>query len=352
MRAGLVRTLILVATCGAAPSAMVLLAGGCSGDNGAPATSNDGSADSTAESGSDQASPDVAEASNPSDSLAPADASDSGATADGDSSALVADSGDAGAPGDAGDGGAPRDAGDGGAPSDGGDAGDGSAASDAGDGGLSLGTYMGDIVAAYCRQLQSCCLLGDSMWNQTLCTTAVHNGGGFLNLDEYEGSVASGHVSFNAATGARCIADVPTLSCGGIESLAILSLQYECYSALVGTLGPDGGTCATSLECGENLYCSAGTCVPILATGGTCTHAINDECEYRGAQSAYCNLPSDGGPGQCESAQANGTSCVASPSGQCLSGVCNYPTCAAQEPFADPGVAGGTCAYFTLGDGG
>jgi hypothetical protein len=314
-----VRRLKWLAACGW-PIVAELLVGGCGSGDDSSAPSKDAGGDATldASSGSDAASADSG-----------LDGTVSDGAQDGGNDADAADSSDGAENADVSDG--------------------GSNAADVAVDAPSIGDFVVQVTAALCRRLETCCLLSDMSWNQTLCINDIQAGGGFRELNEFSASIDSGNILYSPITANKCISDMVTIPCAAAISAVTLTLQSECYAALAGTLGVDAGPCKTSIECATNEYCNAGTCSPVLGTNQPCTRNLNDQCVYRGGQSAYCDLPSQGGAGQCEPTLPNDAGCNSN--GQCQSGLCDFP-CGNQEVFADPGVPSGTCAFYTIPDAG
>jgi len=213
-------------------------------------------------------------------------------------------------------------------------------------------------VQAYCARLGQCCLVSTASWNEALCVRDFTSGGGFRELSSFSASLDSGNVLYDAGAAAQCIADFTGFPCGAVTSSAILTEQAACYGALAGTLGIDAGPCRTSLECATNEYCAVtadsgtGVCEALHALAAPCTKATSEECSYLGlgTPALFCNLPKDGGQGQCESTLPNDAGCT--DNNQCQTQLCSYPSCGPTIVFSDPGVAGGTCAFFTIQDAG
>lgn len=222
--------------------------------------------------------------------------------------------------------------------------------------------YTLAVSEAFCARLRGCCLVPAQQWNQDGdggCVQTLEQGGGVANISTYNAALDGGHVVYDKAAAAKCFQEVAAINCGLISAAQQAKIVDDCYAALRGTLAIDAGPCVNSLECTSGAYCripgdaSTGRCVAVQAVGQPCSDVLNStDCTYlgNGTPAAYCD-PGDGAaPPRCASAKPLDAGCNFSQ--ECQSRACNSPVCVNSVVFSDPGVPNGTCAFFTIQDGG
>ncbi len=152
------------------------------------------------------------------------------------------------------------------------------------------------------------------------------------------------------------------MNCGFITSASLTQLRDTCVTVLPGTSPLDAG-CSSSFECQPLVgYCTnsdGGVCAPLAGADGGCT--TQDMCSYgalggagpMGNPSLYCDTTTTH---TCVPREQDDAGCTQNY--QCGFNACLYPpvgntgSCQSSGVFSDPGVAGGTCDYFTIKDAG
>jgi hypothetical protein len=219
------------------------------------------------------------------------------------------------------------------------------------------------VDVAYCTRLEQCCLVPHSQWNQSGtngCVPTLDSNGGVVGLAGFDTALDSGLVAYDPTAAKTCLEYVNSLNCGTVPATAGELIRNLCFGALKGTLTAGAGPCVDSLECGRGLYCrvasqgTSGTCEPLQAQGKPCQDtASSTDCTYlgNGTPALYCLDPGDGGTSTCQAALPVDAGPCSQPAA-CQSWTCNYPTCVDSFVFSDPGTPNGTCAAFTVLDGG
>jgi hypothetical protein len=224
-----------------------------------------------------------------------------------------------------------------------------------------VSNFPRQVTEAFCRRLQACCMVPDTMWNQegaTGCVTSLEaqGVGGFWNLSGFNSALGTRNIQYDQASASACLTGVTGFTCGTVQSTYVDQTVTSCYAALRGIL--EAGTpCDNSLECAPGTYCNpfnaAGTCTPLRTIGQPCADNVNSvDCSYRGTGSptAFC-FSADGGPGGvCANTLGADAGCMLDP--QCQSNVCNNPSCSNVYVFSDMGTPNGICTFFVSPDGG
>lgn len=213
--------------------------------------------------------------------------------------------------------------------------------------------YAQSYAQAFCAQLLECCSGYDSgVGIDVASCVAQQETSGFENtLPGNAAAYTDGHLSLNSTAAANCIAALPTLSCGTVTAAANAAVTNDCCGVFQGTLSLGAGGCQSSFECASG-YCQlpadggAGECTALVATGDACT--LQEMCTQAQLQAtAYCTgqLSPDGGPGTCQPLLANGSPCV-DQYGNPIDTVCAAQLC------GDQGVCGGSYVNTSVGTGG
>jgi hypothetical protein len=202
------------------------------------------------------------------------------------------------------------------------------------DGGTVPESYGADVTTAFCEGYRDCCGVAPESWNLALCQSMLHGAGGVNGL---ENIVLGPGALFDGDLAASCISVWETHDCTTFPSSLAISVNADCFGAIVGTI-TNGNACASTSECSEG-YCASGTCTAYVGLGDPCSSG--DQCSRFGVNGAFC------AGGVCEAARANSESC--SQNQQCASLICDWPACGASIPSVDHEY---TCPGYTLPDGG
>jgi hypothetical protein len=230
-----------------------------------------------------------------------------------------------------------------------------------------VSNFPRQVTEAFCRRLQACCMVPDTMWNQegaTGCVTSLEapGVGGFWNLSAFSTALGTRNVQYDQASASACLSAVMGFTCGTVPSTYVDQTVATCYAALRGVQDA-GAPCDNSLECGPGNYCTNGTplgdgsatgiCVPLRMVTQSCRDPVNSlDCNYRGTPSptAYCMSIEGGTAGECVDALGADGGCTLDP--QCQSNVCNGTNCTTVYVFSDQGTPNGICTFFVSPDGG
>ena len=311
---------------------------GCGGDDAANTLGPDASEASTTDG------------TTPSDGSTPLDA-----TTDADASATPTPDADAGTDADA-----PADA-------------DASPAADGAACGVAVpaeGDFFNTVAGTVCQSLKACCNTGTNFDMQgCLATYGKPQFGGPFGVGFAVEHLEGGRIAYDPSAACDCITSLASINCGLLTQASFTSIQTSCFGAVHGTVpatsadagdAGDAGSaaCASSYECINGAYCtleypadpgdaSLGSCLPLVADGGSCS--TDKQCSYLGnsSPSEYCN----GTTHTCVPRLSAGTDCKIS--SNCISDICAFvpdgsPICATGEVFAPPSV----CTSFALPDAG
>jgi hypothetical protein len=269
-----------------------------------------------------------------------------------------------------------------------------------GTGALSEDQFVAALASATCDGLEHCCVADGFPYNRDRCYRAVAEQVRYDVPDEYR------HLfTYDAEAAGRCVEATRegTRNCKAPREMEACSLVYngttppgepcefwnECERpaggssfcgpgamdiCTVSTRGRAGDTCdstciehedgssfcfgnarpaeITMAQCylKDGLYCSLGTCQPLLAQGEVCdnehacapTGRCDGVCKPAGAQGEACNwlvdcekgLYCDRAIGTCEREKASGEPCSVDPNErECGSGYCSGGVCAPPYPF-------------------
>src|SRR5258706_2194935 len=123
---------------------------------------------------------------------------------------------------------------------DSGDAGEGSAP-DAADTSVDeaplLNAYPGQLRTGFCHHLAKCCVPFDAgAFDQTKCEQNFLNSGGFLQtgVAVSTGGTTGGHLAYDPAAAATCLADIDAVDCTSDPSAHWMKMRTDCWAAMTG----------------------------------------------------------------------------------------------------------------------
>jgi hypothetical protein len=153
---------------------------------------------------------------------------------------------------------------------------------------------LGGDVIAEARYRASICDTGVAAW--------LYQREGFLRV--FPGTVAPGN---------SCLTGDPTAMSNAPDYVSCDDPGYACvldtglHHGNCSARVPAGRSCIVDLDCADGLYCApgalvAGTCTPLLAAGGACTHNLADQGAW--CQSGVCTM------GTCQEATRTSVYCT------------------------------------------
>jgi hypothetical protein len=235
---------------------------------------------------------------------------------------------------------------------------------------LTVATYPGLIIDAYCEALSICCA-GQGTYDQADCeeTSIASEWVYYTNIGLLYAGLNSPNVTLDTATAQACITGMFNLGCGNNSASALVALAQQCSSALIPGLQAGQTGCQTSFDCPSGTYCGPilsldgdsipqvsadpanNSCLPLLAPGSACQdYAYSTECSSQGLPGgieACLGNPMAGIPLTCQAALADGSSCGYADTGeQCASGVCDGLSVTCDESTPMTGYGGSdACTY-------
>ncbi len=228
------------------------------------------------------------------------------------------------------------------------------------------GGFVAAAATAACQRLQACCLVPAAQFNMATCITTFSDPsfGGWQGSAYGAPFLDGGRIGYDTTAACQCLQQTAALGCGLIPAATLTALENVCVSALQGQAAVNA-PCSASLECRPGAYCGPGdggmVCLPLVGQDGGCAgpgQAGQDQCSYGGLGTSgpagnptlYCNASNTCVPRQADNSNCmQGYECTGN---NCLFPATGSPTCQSSGTFSDPGVAGGTCDYFTITDAG
>jgi hypothetical protein len=128
--------------------------------------------------------------------------------------------------------------------------------------------YHEQITEQLCAKIAGCC--GATTFDLPRCKENFLAGRapGIGLTGAISPNLDGGKITLDTAKAKQCFIDIANLGCGVLSSQALLKVQEDCLSGVVGTIPAESGGCRASGECIRPNHCDiapgfeAGTCKP------------------------------------------------------------------------------------------